>query len=289
MAKDYYDTLGVNRNASDEDIKKAFHRMAKKYHPDANPDNPAAEAKFKDVNEAYETLKDSDKRAQYDQFGADYERFQGFNNQQSGFGGFRTNVDMDGTGFADIFETLFSGANARTRGRRPARGQDIDHRVTISLREAYDGTTRYVTKGERRIKVNIPAGAATGTKVRLVGEGDAGMLGGTAGDLYLVVEVTPDKQFERDGDNLYVDVDVDMFTALLGGEVLVPTLNRSVKMKIPAGTQSGQRLRVAGKGMPILRKKDSFGNLYARVRITVPKQLTTEQKDLVRQLRDTFE
>ena len=287
MAQDYYETLGVNRKASDEDIRKAFHRMAKKYHPDANPDNPAAEANFKNINEAYDTLKDSEKRAQYDRFGADYERFQGF--QQPGRGGFRTNVDMDGSAFSDIFETLFSGAGGRTRSRGPARGQDIDHRVTISLREAHEGTTRYVTKGERRIKVNIPAGAATGTKVRLVGEGEAGMLGGAAGDLYLVVEVTPDKQFDRDGDDLYVDVDVDMFTALLGGDVLVPTLNRPVKMKIPAGTQSGQRLRVAGKGMPRLRKKKASGNLYARVRISVPKKLTPEQEDLVRQLRETFE
>ena len=287
MAKDYYETLGVNRKASDDDIRKAFHRMAKKYHQDTNPDNPAAEANFKNINEAYDTLKDSEKRAQYDRFGADYERFQGF--QQPGRGGFRTNVDMDGSAFSDIFETLFSGAGGRTRSRGPARGQDLDHRVTISLREAHEGTTRYVTKGERRIKVNIPAGAATGTKVRLVGEGEAGMLGGAAGDLYLVVEVTPDKQFDRDGDDLYVDVDVDMFTALLGGDVLVPTLNRPVKMKIPAGTQSGQRLRVAGKGMPRLRKKKAFGNLYARVRISVPKKLTPEQENLVRQLRETFE
>lgn len=288
MAKDYYETLGVKRNASDEEIRKAFHRMAKKYHPDANPDNPAAEARFKNINEAYETLKDSEKRAQYDRFGADYERFQGFQ-QQPGYGGFRTNVDVDGGAFGDIFETLFGGARARTRSRGPMRGQDIDHRITISLREAHDGTTRYITKGDRRVKVNIPAGAATGTKVRLVGEGEAGMLGGAAGDLYLVVEVTPDKQFERDGDDLYVDVDVDMFTALLGGDVLVPTLSRAVKMKIPAGTQSGQLLRVAGKGMPRLRKKNSFGNLYARMRITVPEKLTTEQKDLVRKLKATFD
>ena len=286
MAKDYYKTLGIERTADDAAIQKAFRRMAKKYHPDANPDNPAAEAKFKEINEAYETLRDPEKRAQYDRFGAGYERVQGF--QQQPGRGFYTNVDMDGSGFGDILETLFGGAGGRAR-TRPARGQDIEQPVTISLREAYAGTVRQVTKGDRRIKVHIPAGATTGTKVRLPGEGEGGYLGAAAGDLYLIVQVTPDPQFERDGDDLYADVDIDMFTAMLGGETEISTLSRPVKIKVPAGTQSGQKLRVSGKGMPKLREKDQYGDLYARARITVPKNLTAEQHKLVQQLKATFD
>jgi curved DNA-binding protein len=289
MAKDYYKTLGVDRSAGDNDIKKAFHGMAKKYHPDANPDNPKAEAKFKEVNEAYETLRDPQKRAQYDRFGVDYDRFQGPQGHPGG--GFQRPGNMGG-GFGDIFESLFRDMGGRGGGRgrgRVARGQDIEHHVSVTLQEAYEGAVRFVSKGNRRIKVNIPAGASTGTKIRLAGEGEAGMMGGATGDLYLVVEVTEDRQFERNEDNLTVDVNVDMFTALLGGEIEVPTLSRSVKIKAPAGTQSGQKFRVTGKGMPKLRQKDAYGDLYARVRITVPKNLTLEQRELVEQLKTSVE
>src|SRR3990172_3739468 len=141
MAKDYYQTLGVKRGASDDDIKKAFHKKAKQYHPDANPDSPDAEARFKEVNEAYETLRDPEKRAQYDRFGTDYERFQGFQQQPGGGGFYQTQVDMDGSGFSDFFETLFGGLGGRGRGGRPMQGRDIEHHVTITLREAYDGAT----------------------------------------------------------------------------------------------------------------------------------------------------
>ena len=292
MAKDYYKTLGVDKSASEKDIKSAFRRMAKKYHPDKNPNNPSAEARFKEVNEAYETLGDTEKRTQYDRFGADYSRYQGFDGQPGGGmpGGF--NVGGSG-GFADIFESLFGGAAGGGRGRHRqtmnARGQDAEHSITINLQEAYEGTVRYITKGTRRIKVNIPPGADTGTKVRLSGEGESSMYGGVAGDLYLIVEVQPDSTFERTGDDLLVEVEVDMFTAILGGKVQVPTLARPVKIKVPAGTQSGQKFRVSGKGMPKLRAKDKYGNLYARVLITVPDELNPEQEDLLHQLRDTFD
>ena len=166
-------------------------------------------------------------------------------------------------------------------------GRDLEHEVGITLREAYEGTTRYVTKGDRRLKVNIPAGADNGTKVRLTGEGEPGQ--GGPGDLYLIVRVDADPQFEREGDNLYVDVEVDMFTAMLGGDIRVPTLARAVKVKIPPGTQSGQKLRVSGKGMPRLRTKDQYGDLFARVMITVPRNLTTIQRELVEQLRSSLE
>ncbi len=302
MAKDYYRTLGVDKNANEKDIKKAFRRLAKQYHPDTNPNNPSAEAKFKEVNEAYETLSDPEKRKLYDQFGPNYA-----NMGNAGAGGgyqyqtYTQQVNFEDSPFQDIFESLFGGfgrsnkgqqTGGRTRanvgGFQPMRGQDITEEVVISLREAYEGTMRYVQKADRKAKVNIPAGAKDGTKVRVKGEGEPGRMGGEAGDLYLVVKIEPDKQFTREGDNLIVDVPCDMFTAMLGGEIEVPTMSRPIKLKVPAGTQSGQKLRVVGKGMPKLNSKNEFGDLFARIMITVPKTLTDSQRRLVEQLRESI-
>lgn len=297
MAKDYYDILGVSRNADEKDIKKAFRKLAKQYHPDANRDDPQAEAKFKEVNEAYEVLSDSDKRRAYDQFGHGYQNFSGAGGNPFGGGG--TQVNFEDTPFADIFESFFGGrgrTSTRTSGfggspfgGMAVDGQDIEQRVSISLREAYEGTSRVITKGGGRKTVKIPAGADNGTKVRLAGEGQAGQGGGRQGDLYLVIEVEPDTTFTRDGDDLHVDLQVDMFTAMLGGAAEVATLGRPVKVKIPAGTQSGKKLRLSGKGMPKLKQSDAFGNLYAHVMVTVPENLNERQRQLVEQLRDSLQ
>ncbi|GAB4515812.1 MAG: J domain-containing protein [Anaerolineae bacterium] len=298
MAKDYYKTLGVSKDASDKDIKKAFRKLAKQYHPDTNPNNPQAEAKFKEINEAYEVLGDDEKRAQYDRFGPDFARYQQAQANGAGFGGFGgtgtggyyQEVDLNDTPFGDLFESIFGGfgrgttGGARTQPQRP--GRDLEHTVSITLQEAYEGTSRQIAKGDRRINVNIPAGATNGTKVRLAGEGEVGPAG--AGDLYLIVAVEPDPRYEREGDDLTTEVQVDMFTALLGGEVQVPTLGRPVKLRIPAGTQSGQRFRLSGKGMPRLRAKGEFGDLYARMMVAVPKNLTDEQRRLAEELRDAL-
>lgn len=291
MAKNYYQILGVKRDASEKEIKSAFRRLAKKYHPDANPNDPSAESKFKEINEAYEVLSDADKRATYDRFGtATPGAWQTANGQPD----MRTytHVDVGDSPFSDILESLFGGfGRSRSRGDMGGfagvrtRGQDIEQPVIISLREAYAGTTRLVTRGDRTVKVNIPRGATTGTRVRLAGEGAPGMGGGPAGDLYLIVEVEPDARFERKGDDLYTDVKVDLFTALLGGEIEVPTLDRPVKLKIPAGTQSGRKFRLAGKGMPVLRQTDQYGDLYARALITIPENLTPEARRLAEQLK----
>jgi curved DNA-binding protein len=291
MAKNYYETLGVAKTASEKEIKQAFRKLAKKYHPDANPNDPSAEAKFKELNEAYEVLSDTEKRAQYDQFGSAYQQFGGNRN-----GGYYTNVNTQDNPFGDILESLFSNFGGRSeRGRtQQARpfdmrmdGQDIEQKVKISLQEAYTGTSRLVSKGSRKVKVTIPPGAATGTRVRLAGEGEAGASGGRSGDLYLIVEVEPDSRFEREGDNLTVDVKLDMFTAMLGGEIEVLTLDRPVKLKVKPGTQSGRKFRLAGKGMPVLRKDGEYGDLYARMLITVLDNLTAEQRELVEKLRTT--
>lgn len=294
MAKDFYRTLGISKTASDKEVKQAYRRLAKQYHPDTNPDNPQAEARFKEISEAYEVLSDSEKRSQYDQFGADFANFQGFQgfNQQRG-GQNRTNVDFGNADFQNIMDSFFGFGQQRSNARsqahpRQSAGQNIEHGISIDLREAYEGTTRLITKGERQIRVNIPAGADNGTKVRLTGEGEGGFGGGKAGDLLLIVSVEADPDFERTGDNLTTEIKVNMFTALLGGEVKIPTLARPVKLKIPAGTQSGQKFRLTGKGMPKLRKKGEFGDLYARVLITVPESLTDEQQRLVEDLRKSI-
>lgn len=287
MSRNYYDVLGVARNAGDDEIKRAFRQKAKQYHPDANPDSATAEARFKEVNEAYEVLSDDQKRSAYDRFGENWQHYQGFNGQNPYAGGEATYTDV-----SDIFESFFSGGGRGGFHRSanfPRAGQDIEQGVTISLREAYEGAQRIVSKGGRDITVQIPRGAATGTKVRLAGEGQPGVNGGPAGHLYLVVTVSRDRQFERLGDDLQVDVKVDAFTAMLGGEVEVPTLNRPLRLKIRPGAQSGQKLRLSGKGMPKLRQDNAHGDLFARVVITVPAQLDSAQRELAEALRASFD
>lgn len=310
--KDYYKILGVEKNASEKEIKAAFRKLARQYHPDVNPDDAKAEERFKEINEAYEVLSDSDKRAKYDQLGADWQRWQqaggrpgDFNWAQwtGGPGGQRVHVqygtpedleDLFGgdNPFSDFFTSIFGGMGGRRAGRttgfeyqpRRRRGQDFEHEVEVSLSEAYHGTTRLITKDGRRLEVKIPAGAKTGTKVRMRGEGGGGAAGGEAGDLYLVVKVADDPRFERKGDDLYTTTPVDLYTAVLGGEVRVPTLAGEVNLKIPAGSQNGQTFRLRGKGMPQLNKK-AHGDLFAKLEVRLPTRLTDEQRKLFEQLR----
>ena len=300
MAKDYYSVLGVNKSASQDEIKKAFRKKAKQYHPDANRDDPSAEDRFKEVNEAYDVLGDETKRKQYDQFGTNWSQFaqQGdFNN--GGAYNYTRNVNPEDLN--DILEQMFGGAAGSPFGggrspfggfgrQRPQaqRGQDIEQSVRITLQEAYSGTERLLNKDGRQLRVSIPAGADTGTKVRLKGEGYNGTRGGQSGDLYLVVEVASgNTPFMREGDDLTVEVEVDAFTAMLGGDVEIPTMERSVRLKIPAGSQTGRKFRLSGKGMPKM-KGDGNGDLYAKLIITIPTKLSDEQRQLAEQLRDSL-
>lgn len=316
--KDYYKTLGVSKNATEKEIKSAYRKLARQHHPDVNPDNPSAEARFKEVNEAYEVLGDPEKRKKYDQLGADWRRWEqagqngGFDWSQwmggmgnaGGSGGPRVRVQygrpddlndlFGGGGFSDFFNAIFGDMGAASGGSRGGFrtsqpqgqiGQDIEQELEISLAEAYHGTTRLLSKDGRRLEVKIPAGAKTGTKVRMRGEGQPGQ-GGQAGDLYLKVKVTHDPRFERKGDNLHVTVPVDLYTAILGGEVRVPTMTGDVKLKIPAGAQNNQKFRLTGKGMPKLRHKNEYGDLYAQLEVKLPKSITPEQRTLFEKLRD---
>ena len=310
--KDYYKTLGVEKNADEKEIKKAYRRLARQHHPDVNPGDKAAEARFKEINEANEVLSDTEKRRKYDELGQSYQRWQQTGGGPSGFdwnqwsaaggaaggpGGTRVSYtdinDLFGQGgdFSDFFEAIFGGmgaAGARGRGVHPAaagpRSQDLEHEVEISLEEAFGGAQRIVEMDGRRLEVKIPAGVKTGSRVRVAGEGPSGASrNASRGDLYLRMKVLPHPVFERRDDDLHCEVPVDLFAALLGGEVRVPTLAGSVVLRIPAGTQSGRTFRLSGQGMPKLRSPQDHGDLYAKVRVMLPEKLDEREQKLVRE------
>ncbi|RME08128.1 MAG: J domain-containing protein [Anaerolineae bacterium] len=311
--KDYYKILGVDRNASQDDIKRAFRRLARKYHPDMNKDDPSAEEKFKEINEAYEVLSDPEKRQKYDQFGIHWQQFARAGGRPEDFnwdawrtqpGGFYTRRvtpeemeqlfgSMGGLGgFSDFFETLFGGFGrggtdfTRQRVRRPQRGRDAEHTVQITLEEAHRGTSRILQwEDGRKIEARIPPGVKTGSKVRLRGQGGRGVMGGERGDLYLKIEVLPHPLFTREGDNLRTTVPVSLYDAILGGEVEVAAIDRRVKLKIPPGTQNGQIFRLRGLGMPNVRNPKKFGDLLVKVNVILPKDLTPKERQLFEQLR----
>ncbi|MEJ5197543.1 MAG: DnaJ C-terminal domain-containing protein [Anaerolineae bacterium] len=297
--KDYYKTLGVAKDADEKEIKKAYRRLARQFHPDVNPGDKAAEARFKEINEAYEVLSDPEKRRKYDELGQSYQRWQqtgapgGFDWTQwtaTGPGGTRvTYGDLDEilgqTGFSDFFEAIFGGMGmgAARRGTT-TRSQDIEQEVEITLEEAFQGAQRIIQMDGRRLEVKIPAGVKTGSRVRVAGEApSSGIKGMPRGDLYLRIKVLPHPVFERREDDLHCEVPVDLFVALLGGEVRVPTLSGSVILRIPPGTQSGRTFRLAGQGMPKLRAPGERGDLYAKVRVVLPEKLSEREQRLVRE------
>lgn len=304
--KDYYRILGVNKDASEEEIRKAYRRLARRYHPDVNPNNKEAEERFKEINEAYEVLSDSEKRRKYDQLGADWQRYQQMGGDPSGFdwtqwfatgptGAGRTRVHTEyvdledilgDSGFSDFFQAIFGGGMHRSGDRRgfAMDGRDIEQPVEITLEEAYHGTTRILQTGQRRLEVKIPAGVQTGSRVRVAGEGEPGRNGGRPGDLYLVISVAEHPTFKRKGDDLYLTLPVDLYTLILGGEVMVPTLKGRVMLKIPPETQSGKVFRLRGQGMPSLRNPNQYGDLLVEVQALIPQNLSEQEKNLYQQL-----
>jgi curved DNA-binding protein len=293
--KDYYKVLGVDRDADEQDIKRAYRKLALKFHPDKNPDDDEAEERFKEINEAYEVLGDPDKRAKYDQLGSSYRQWERAGggdfdwSQWTGGapGGVRVEFgdlgDLFGGGFSDFFNSVFGGAGApRQTAGRQARGRDLEQPVTISLVEAYNGTTRVLQRDGHNLEVKIPAGARTGTRVRLAGQGESGL--GQSGDLYLAVRVQRDPRFRREGVDLHTDVEADVYTAVLGGEVQVPTPSGPVVLTVPAGSQPGQQFRLKGRGMPQLRRPKTHGDLFAHLRVSLPKELSDEERQLFEKL-----
>jgi molecular chaperone DnaJ len=320
--KDYYDILGVKKSASDKEIKQTYRRLARKYHPDVNPGDKSAEARFKEINAAYEVLSDAEKRKKYDKYGDKWQyadQFEQAQQQQAQWGGFTPGgggsyrFEGDAEGLDSIFEELFGGGRGRSFYRRaqPRRGQDLETPIEVTLAEAFSGTNRTISlqieepcatchgtgrihnlpcsmcrgagvvANVKRIEVKIPAGVATGSRVRIAGKGQPGP--GGSGDLYLKISVRPHPTLERHGDDLQVSVPVPLTVAVLGGEVQVPTPKGKLALKIPAETQNGRVFRLTGQGMPHLGKT-TRGDLLARVNVVLPTKLTEKEKELFRQL-----
>ena len=307
--KDYYKILGVSKQASQDEIKKAYRKLAVKYHPDKNKDDKTAEERFKEISEAYEVLGSPEKRKKYDLLGANWKQYQngGFNNTGSAGGGpgGAYSYEFQGdpseffggaSGFSDFFGSFFGGDSRRSR-RSYKRGfngfgfdtpgADLDGEVSISLQEAYNGTERIIDVGGEKIKVKIKAGAYDGLKLRVKGKGQKGTNGQT-GDLYLNIKVQPSNIYDRRGNDLYMEVPLDLFTALLGGKQEIISLSGRLNVNIPEGTQNGKQLRLKGKGMPLYSKPGQFGDLYVKLNVQLPEKLSPEQKEIVRKLKESL-
>jgi curved DNA-binding protein len=306
--KDYYKILGVERSASKDDIKRAYRKLAMKEHPDRNPGDKKAEERFKEINEAYQVLSDQEKRARYDQLGESYSQWKQGGAPTGGFnwedwftntptGNVRVNVggfeDILGGDFSEFFRRIFGGmpnmnTSSRSRGTyqrtRQMETPSYQQEVTISLSEAYNGTTRRIEMDGRRLEIKIPAGAKTGTKVRVPNSIPTANTS-QKGDLYLVIKVADDPHFQLEGSNLHTEVTVDLYTAVLGGEIQIQTLSGNVVLKIPPGIQPGQSIRLSGKGLPKLNSPNSWGDLFAHIKVKIPHNLTPRQKELFQELK----
>lgn len=325
MAKDYYKILGVSKNASQDEIKKAYRKQARKLHPDVNKDDPNASKKFNNLQEAYEVLKNPEDRKMYDQFGENWKQYKhyqenGGDPSDFGFGpygapgaggrrrrtytysGDPTNMGGDNP-FSDFFESVFgrgfSGGGGKAgrdpfagqqqrdpfAGQKVQKGRDITAEIEISLEEAWQGITKSFTLNGKKMKVKIPAGIESGKRLKLSGRGEK-VSGGKPGDLLITVNIKPNKTFTREGNNLYTTLPVDLYTAVLGGEVKVPTMKGSAKIKIPPETQSGKTFRLGGQGMPEFKNPNKKGDLFAKVEIKLPANLSEEEKAKFKELAD---
>jgi len=320
--KDYYKIMGVDKKATAKEIKQAYRRLARKYHPDVNPGNKEAEERFKEINEAYEVLGDPEKRKKYDELGANwkyYEQWQRAGGQASGqpfdwsqFGfapgagrnaryEYRTvteedlkNLFAESGPFSGFYYTFFGapGSEAKRQYRttsRPRRGRDVEQPIDVSLEEAFHGTTRLLQMTDasgrgRRLEAKIPAGVQDGSRVRLEGQGMPGYSSGQPGDLYLIVHVYPHHLFEQRGDDLHLKLAIPLATAVLGGEIEVPTLNGRVMLRIPPETQNGKTFRLRGKGMPKSPRPHQYGDLYAEVKVILPERLSERERELFKEL-----
>jgi len=314
--KDYYEVLGVSPGASKKDIQQTYRQLARKYHPDVNPGNKETEEKFKAINEAYQVLSNEEQRKKFDTLRSQYQEWQKSGGRQQDFdwqswansraggasqpGGAHVEYanaedfeDLFGeeSPYSDFFTNLF-GQGSRSSGKSnrrktssgPRRGRDVEYDIDLTLEEAYHGAERLLEIDGRRAKVRIPAGVDTGSRVRLTGQGEPGANGGKVGDLYLIVHILPNKTFERAGDDLHMDVPVDIFTAIAGGEVRVAAMEKHLILTIPPRTNANQSFRLRGKGMPHLNSPEKHGDLYAKVRLVLPEELTDQEIENIRSL-----
>ncbi|MEP6582731.1 MAG: J domain-containing protein [Ginsengibacter sp.] len=293
---DYYKTLGISKAATGADIKKAYRKLARKYHPDVNPNDKESHKKFQQINEANEVLSDPEKRKKYDQHGKDWKQADQYEKarQQQGAGGYAggfggqdfgqyTYSSGDDSSFSDFFESLFGGAK-KSRQQAKYRGQDYNAELRLSLTNAYVTHKQTLTINGKNVRITIPAGVENGQVIRLKDYGSPGVNGGPNGDLYITFSVNNDTNFKREGNNLYKDEDLDLYTALLGGEKTIETLNGKIKLKVNSETQNGTRVRLKGKGYPVYKKEGEFGDLYLTWNIKLPVNLTDRQKELFTEL-----
>ncbi|GGC17180.1 molecular chaperone DnaJ [Parapedobacter defluvii] len=293
---DYYNVLGVDKNASIDDIKKAYRKLARKYHPDVNPNDEQAKQRFQEINEANEVLSDPEKRKKYDQYGEHWrhgDQFEQAQRQQGQTRSRRSTADdgqryeytgsFDEGEFSDFFESLF-GTRAGGGRRTVFKGQDYHAELELSLEEAFRTHQRTFTVNGKNVRITVQAGIADGQTIKLAGWGAPGMNGGPNGDLYIKFSIAPDPVWKRQGNDLYRTLDIDLYTAVLGGELQVDTLAGSVKIKIKPETQNGTKIRLKGKGFPVYKKEGQFGDLYITLAVKIPTHLTAKQKELFSQL-----
>lgn len=296
---DYYKILGVNKDASQEAIKKAYKKLARKHHPDLNPNDPDAQRRFQEINEANEVLSDPEKRKKYDQYGENWKHAEEFEKQRQQYGQYQRQAGAGSGGgfwssgggfsgdgeFSDFFESLF-GAQGRRRTRSTGlRGQDYNAELQLSLRDAAETHKQVLTVNNKKIRITIPAGVEDGQTIKLSGQGGPGANGGPAGDLYITFVIPEDPVYKREGNNLYRTAPLDLYTAVLGGEQVVETLGGKVKLKVKPETQNNTKVRLRGKGFPVYKQEGQYGDLIVTWSVKIPTDLSDKQKELFRELQ----
>ncbi|MFV0590018.1 MAG: DnaJ C-terminal domain-containing protein [Draconibacterium sp.] len=295
---DYYETLGIDKTATQADVKKAYRKLARKYHPDVNQNDEGAKHKFQQINEANEVLSDPEKRKKYDEYGKDWKHADAFEEakkqgayqgarEQGNFGGnnYRhySSGDFEESDFSDFFNSMFGGAQGAGRRSAKFRGHDYNASLQLTERDVYTTGKHVVVNGEK-IRITIPAGIENGQTIKIKGYGSPGVNGGPKGDLFIKFDIVPDPKFKRDGANLYTEQNIDLYTAVLGGEVVVDTFADKVKLKVKEGTQNGAVVRLKGKGFPVYKNESQHGDLYITYKVSIPAHLTTEQRELFTKL-----
>jgi curved DNA-binding protein len=292
---DYYKLLGINKTATTKEIKSAYRKLARKFHPDLNPNDKDAKKKFQEINEANEVLSDPAKRKKYDQYGKDwqhsdqFEKQQQYQQQTSSARGSRYAGSQSEGDFSDFFETLFGGGSMGSSRSRQAkyRGEDFTAELQLELIDAYKPNKQTLTVNGKKIRITIPAGIENGQTIKIPGHGGKGINGGPDGDLYITFSIANHPRFKRSGDDLYATIDLDLYTAVLGGEITVDTLDGKVKLKVKPETQNGTRVKLKDKGFPVYKKVDQFGDLYLTYSIKTPTNLSDKQKALFKQLSES--